>query len=65
MPTPRQAHRAATGVLSLAMVVIGVALIVSTLVRGGGPVAVGVVVGALFCALGAGRLYLQRRSPDV
>jgi len=65
MPTPRQAHRTATGVLSLAMVVIGVALIVSTLVRGGGPLAVGVLLGLLFCALGAGRLYLQRRTPDA
>lgn len=65
MPTPRQAHRTATGVLSLAMVVIGVALIVSTLVRGGGPLAVGVLLGVLFCALGAGRLYLQRGTPDA
>ena len=64
MPTPQGAHRAATGVLSLIMVVIGVVLLVSTLARGGGPLAVGVVVGLLFCALGAGRLYLQRRAPD-
>jgi hypothetical protein len=65
MPTPRQAHRAATGVLSLLMIVIGVVLIVSTLLRGGGPLAIGVVVGALFCALGAGRLYLRRQAPDA
>lgn len=65
MPTPRQAHRAATGVLSMAMVLIGVALIASTLVRGGGLLAVGVLLGVLFCALGAGRLYLQRRTPDA
>ncbi len=65
MPTPRQAHRTATGVLSLAMVGVGVALIASTLVRGGGPLAVGVLIGVLFCALGAGRLYLQRRTPDA
>ena len=65
MPTPRQAHRAATGVLSATMVVIGIALIVSTLLRGGGPLAVGVIIGLLFCALGTGRLYLQRRTPDA
>jgi hypothetical protein len=58
MPDPRQAHRAATRVLSLAMVAIGVILIASTLVRGGGPLAVGVIVGLLFLALGVGRLYL-------
>jgi hypothetical protein len=45
-------------VLSLAMVAIGVILIASTLVRGGGPLAVGVIVGLLFLALGVGRLYL-------
>ncbi|MDX6644079.1 MAG: hypothetical protein QOD76_2041 [Solirubrobacteraceae bacterium] len=58
MPDPRQAHRAATQVLSLAMVAIGVILVASTLARGGGPLAVGVVVGLLFLALGGGRLYL-------
>lgn len=65
MPTPRQAHGTATGVLSLVMVVIGIVLVVSTLLRGGGPLARGVVVGLLFCALGSGRLYLQRRAPDA
>ena len=65
MPTPRNVHRAATGVLSSLMVVIGIVLVVSTLARGGGPLAVGVVVGALFCALGAGRLYLRWRTPDA
>ena len=65
MPTPRQAHRTATDVLSLLMVIIGVALVVSTLALGGGPLATGVVVGALFCALGVGRLYLQHRRPDA
>jgi hypothetical protein len=65
MPSPRQAHRAATGILSLAMIGIGIALVVSTLARGGGPFAVGVVVGVLFCALGCGRLYLQTRAPHA
>ena len=58
MPDPRQAHRAATRVLSLAMVVIGVTLIVETLVLGPGPLSVGLFVGLLFVALGGGRLYL-------
>jgi hypothetical protein len=58
MPDPRQAHRAATRVLSLAMVAIGVIMVASTLARGGSPLAVGVVVGLLFLALGCGRLYL-------
>jgi hypothetical protein len=61
MPAPRELHRNATRVMSAAMVVIGVALLVSTLARGGGPLAVGVLLGVLFVAAGAGRLYLSRR----
>ena len=33
-------------------------MIVTTVIRGGGALAIGVVVGAAFVALGAGRLYL-------
>jgi hypothetical protein len=60
MPEPRQLHRASTRVLSGLMVLVGLALVVSTLVRGGGPLAVGLVVGVLFCGVGAGRLWLER-----
>jgi hypothetical protein len=42
------------------MVLIGVALLVSTLARGGGPLAVGVLMGVLFVAAGVARLYLAR-----
>lgn len=40
---------------------IGIALIVSTLARGGGPLAFGVVLGAMFVVLGAARLWLSAR----
>jgi hypothetical protein len=53
--------RQATYVLSGLMVVIGVAIVARTLAAGGGPVAFGLVVGALFVAAGAGRLYAERR----
>jgi hypothetical protein len=42
------------------MVLIGVALLVSTLARGGGPLAIGVLFGVLFVAAGVARLYLAR-----
>jgi hypothetical protein len=61
MPDPRQLHRASTRVLSLAMIVIGVLLVVRTLTAGGGAIALGVVLGVLFVAAGAARLYLQAR----
>ena len=63
MPDPRQVHRASTRVLSSLMVLVGLGLVVSTLVRGGGPLAVGLVVGVLFCGVGAGRLWLERGEP--
>ena len=45
-------------VLGLLLCGIGVAMVVSTLVRGGGPLALGVVLGVLFVLAGAGRLYI-------
>jgi hypothetical protein len=50
-----------TVVLSSLMVVIGLAMIVRAVAGGGGPLAVGVVLGLLFIAAGAGRLYVERR----
>jgi hypothetical protein len=44
---------------SVAFVVIGVALLVRTAAEGGG--VVGFLLGALFIALGAGRVTLERR----
>jgi hypothetical protein len=63
MPEPRQLHRLSTRFMSVAMIVIGVALLVRTLTAGGGALAVGVVLGLLFVAAGAARLYLQARRP--
>lgn len=37
---------------------LGVALVVATIARGGGPLALGVVVGVAFVLIGAGRFYL-------
>ena len=50
-----------TLVLSGLMVAIGVAMIVRTIAGGGGPIAVGLVIGLLFVAAGAGRLWVERR----
>ena len=49
--------------MSATMVVIGIALLVRTLVAGGGALATGVLLGILFVAAGAARLYLQSRNP--
>jgi hypothetical protein len=54
-------HRAylqSTRLFAAAICGLGVAMIVATVVRGGGALALGVIVGVLFIGLGAGRLYL-------
>ena len=61
MPEPRSLHRLATRVLSLAMVVVGVTMVVVTVAAGGGALARGLLLGALFVAAGVGRLYVERR----
>ena len=52
---------ATTMLLSSVMVLLGVAIIVRTLAAGGGPLAIGLVLGLLFVAAGAGRLWAERR----
>lgn len=52
-----------TRVMSILMIVIGVVLLVRTMIAGGGALATGILIGVLFVAAGAARLYLQFRGP--
>ena len=52
----RRLRSALTGVA----VLLGVAMIVRTVTLGGGPVAIGVILGTLFILAGAGRLWVAR-----
>jgi hypothetical protein len=51
----------ATRILSAVIVLVGLAMIVSAIGRGGGPLAYGVVLGVLFVAVGAGRFWLESK----
>jgi hypothetical protein len=51
----------ATQILSALMVLIGMAILVRTVAEGGGATAIGILLGVLFMAGGAGRLYVERR----
>jgi hypothetical protein len=62
MPDPREVHRASSLVLSAAMVVIGVVMLAVTLSDGGGPLAIGTILGVLFVAAGGGRLWFTWRG---
>jgi hypothetical protein len=60
--------RALTLLTSGLMVFLGVAIVVRTIGAGGGPGALGILVGLLFVAAGAGRLWatgaLQRHREE-
>lgn len=53
--------RSLTWLTSGLMVVIGVAIVVRTVAAGGGPTAIGILLGVLFVAAGAGRLWVESR----
>jgi hypothetical protein len=59
--TAQQAHRSATLVFSLVMAVIGVALIVEAVGGRGSVVSPRLLLGLLFIAAGAGRLWVEAK----
>jgi len=54
----QRAYRNSTILFGVLITVLGVALVVTTLARGDGALSYRAVIGVLFAALGAGRLYL-------
>ena len=56
----QRAYAASTRVLSTVLLLIGVAMVVLALAQGGGPLALGVILGVMLALLGAGRLWLAR-----
>jgi hypothetical protein len=58
----QRAYIASARLLSAVLLVVGVAMVASALARGGGALALGVVLGTLLALLGAGRLWLARRA---
>lgn len=62
MPAPADAYRQSTRLLSAVMLVLGIAMLVSTVTRGGGVLSIGVVMGVLFTLAGGGRLYVSLKG---
>lgn len=52
-----------SSLLSAVILLLGVAMVVGALARGGG-VVLGVVLGAAFVVIGAGRLWIARAASD-
>lgn len=57
-----QSYVMATRVFSIAILAFGLVIVAVTLANGGGVASTGLVLGLLFTALGAGRLYLALRD---
>jgi hypothetical protein len=62
MASPERIYRGSVRIMSLVFVALGLALLVSTLVSGGGPLSVGFLLGLAFLAVGAGRLWIASRT---
>lgn len=54
-------YRGAVRGFSLVFIAIGLVVLVTTLVDGGGPASVGFLMGVAFLAVGVGRLWLGLR----
>jgi hypothetical protein len=61
-PSPDEGYQLAVRTFSVVIIGFGLVMIVLTLVRGGGPLAVGFLFGLLFIGLGLARLYLSMRA---
>jgi hypothetical protein len=57
-----RAHRTGTLILSTAMILIGVALVVTAIAVGASVVSGRIILGVLFVAAGGARLYLLART---
>jgi hypothetical protein len=62
MPAPEEVYRGVTRIFAVVILGFGIAIVIITLAAGGGPLSTGMLIGLLFAALGAGRLYLALRG---
>ncbi len=61
MPPVQRAYRESTRAVGAVICVLGIVMVAVTLARGGGPLALGVVVGVAFAILGALRVVIANR----
>jgi hypothetical protein len=62
MGTVQRAYLASTRVLSALLLVLGLAVVVIAIAGGGGPLARGVLIGAMLAFIGGARLWLSRAA---
>jgi hypothetical protein len=62
MASPERIYRGSIRLLSLVFLALGAVILVRTLAGGGGPLSVGFLLGIVFLAVGAGRLWIASRT---
>jgi hypothetical protein len=62
MVSPERLYRGSIRTFSLVFIALGAVILVATLVAGGGPLSTGVLLGVLFVAIGAGRLWISKAA---
>jgi hypothetical protein len=63
MPLVERAYRHSTRMLGVLLLVLGLAIVATTIARGGGVLASGVLAGFALAAFGGARAYLSTRAP--
>ena len=61
MASGQRIYQGSVRLLSVLMIGLGVAIVVTTLARGGGLLSLGMMLGLAFVAVGGGRLWLVAR----
>ena len=61
MASPERIYRGSVRAFSLLLLALGLVILVATLVNGGGPLSVGVLLGVAFIGVGAGRMWVSVR----
>ena len=60
-----RAYLGSSRAIAVLLILVGLAMVISTLARGAGPLALGVVLGVMFAVLGAARLWLARGLGEI
>jgi hypothetical protein len=60
-PPPDEVYRGVTRVFAAIILAFGLTIVIVTIAHGGGMASFGVLIGIVFCVLGAARLYLSLR----
>jgi hypothetical protein len=61
VPSPERIYNGSIRAFSIVFIALGVVILAATLSAGGGPLSVGTLLGVIFVAIGAGRLWIATR----